>query len=345
MQIAVDAIGAARHSHHFLSVTKDGNSAIFQTSGNQDCHLILRGGKAHTNYDAASVDDASAMLARAGLPERVMIDCSHANARKLHRRQRYVARDVCAQLGDGDQRIMGVMLESNLVEGAQDVANKPLTRGQSVTDACLGWEDTLPLLEQLAAAVRKRREDERKSDGGGGVASSAAARFKSRAATPIPPVQRPLRRALTGECVWRVPPTPCFRCRCCATGTFQLQQVRRLTWFMLFFVVQSTLLLGVFYHQLLGDLVSGTAPLLFAAEELQAMDQQVPGTGVVMVRWLVLMLAVNALSMLCIGIYLIRKLGNPLLAIRRALDEIAAGNLNVRLRAVMPPNSANFTSP
>ena len=158
MQIAVDAIGAARGAHNFLSVTKEGISAIVQTTGNDDCHLILRGGKSHTNYDAASVDDASMMLAKAGLPERVMIDCSHANSRKLHRRQRYVCRDVCAQVGDGDQRIMGVMIESNLVEGSQSLSNKPLVRGQSVTDACLGWNDTVPLLEQLAEAVQKRRQ-------------------------------------------------------------------------------------------------------------------------------------------------------------------------------------------
>jgi len=157
MQIAVDAIGAARGSHNFLSVTKEGGSAIFQTSGNEDCHLILRGGKAHTNYDAASVDDACAMLVKAGLPERVMIDCSHANSRKLHRRQRYVCRDICAQLSDGDNRIMGVMIESNLVEGSQNPSNKPLVRGQSVTDACLAWDDTVPLLEQLAEAVVARR--------------------------------------------------------------------------------------------------------------------------------------------------------------------------------------------
>lgn len=156
-QIAVDAIGAARGAHHFLSVTKEGGSAIFQTSGNEDCHLILRGGKAHTNYDAASVDDACAQLVKAGLPERVMIDCSHANSRKLHRRQRYVCRDVCAQLSDGDGRIMGVMIESNLVEGNQNPSNKPLVRGQSVTDACLSWEDTVPLLEQLSEAVIARR--------------------------------------------------------------------------------------------------------------------------------------------------------------------------------------------
>lgn len=157
VQIAVDAIGAARGSHNFLSVTKDGNSAIFQTSGNDDCHVILRGGKSHTNYDAASVDDACALLVKAGLPERVMIDCSHANSRKLHRRQRYVCRDICAQLQDGDSRIMGVMIESNLVEGNQNPSNKPLVRGQSVTDACISWEDTVPMLEQLAQAVKARR--------------------------------------------------------------------------------------------------------------------------------------------------------------------------------------------
>ena len=158
VQIAVDAIGAARGAHNFLSVTKEGNSAIVQTSGNDDCHLILRGGKSHTNYDAASVDDACVLLAKAGLPERVMIDCSHANSRKLHRRQRYVCRDVCAQVSDGDQRVMGVMIESNLVEGSQNPSSKPLVRGQSVTDACLAWDDTVPLLEQLAEAVRTRRQ-------------------------------------------------------------------------------------------------------------------------------------------------------------------------------------------
>lgn len=158
IQIAVDAIGAARGAHNFLSVTKQGNSAIFQTSGNEDCHLILRGGTAHTNYDAASVDDACAKLVKAGLPERVMIDCSHANSRKLHRRQKYVCRDVCAQISDGERRIMGVMIESNLVEGNQSISNKPLVRGQSVTDACLAWDETLPLLECLAGAVLERRK-------------------------------------------------------------------------------------------------------------------------------------------------------------------------------------------
>lgn len=157
MQIAVDAIGAATQPHNFLSVSKNGQSSIFTTAGNPDCHLILRGGKSSTNYDAASVDDACALLKKAGLPERVMIDCSHANSRKLHHRQKYVCRDICAQLSDGDQRIMGVMIESNLVEGAQSPSAKPLVHGQSVTDACLAWDDTVPLLDDLAQAVIARR--------------------------------------------------------------------------------------------------------------------------------------------------------------------------------------------
>lgn len=158
VQIAVDAIGAARHPHQFLSVTKEGRSAIVETAGNIDCHLILRGGKAHTNYDAASVDDACAMLKKAGLSESVMIDCSHANSRKQHKRQSYVCRDICHQIADGDHRISGIMLESNLVEGSQSLSNgKALVRGQSITDACISWDDTIPLLAGLAAAVRERR--------------------------------------------------------------------------------------------------------------------------------------------------------------------------------------------
>lgn len=157
MQIAVDAIGAALHPHNFLSVSKDGHSSIFTTAGNSDCHLILRGGKASTNYDAASVDDACSLLQKAELPMSVMIDCSHANSRKQHERQKYVCRDICAQLEYGDQRIMGVMIESNLVAGAQSPSAKPLVRGQSVTDACLSWDDTKPLLDELAQAVNARR--------------------------------------------------------------------------------------------------------------------------------------------------------------------------------------------
>ena len=157
IQIAVDAIGAAIKPHNFLSVSKNGHSSIFTTAGNLDCHLILRGGKSSTNYDAASVDDACSLLQKANLPMRVMIDCSHANSRKLHHRQKYVCRDICAQLSDGDKRIMGVMIESNLVEGAQSPSAKPLVRGQSVTDACLSWDDTQPLLDELAQAVNARR--------------------------------------------------------------------------------------------------------------------------------------------------------------------------------------------
>lgn len=166
VQIAVDAIGAALGSHHFLSVTKEGQSAIFQTAGNEDCHLILRGGKSHTNYDAASVDDACALLKKAELPETVMIDCSHANSRKKHRRQSYVAQDICYQIADGDERISGVMIESNLVEGNQNLeaalaSGQPLTRGQSITDACLAWDSTGPILDKLAEAVRERRKRRR----------------------------------------------------------------------------------------------------------------------------------------------------------------------------------------
>lgn len=158
IQIAVDAIGAARNSHHFLSVTKGGTSAIFQTAGNQDCHLILRGGKSHTNHDAASVDDACALLRAAGLSETVMIDCSHANSRKKHARQAYVCRDICNQISAGDKRISGVMIESNLQEGNQKLqAGVALAHGQSITDACLSIDDTKPLLNDLAAAVRERR--------------------------------------------------------------------------------------------------------------------------------------------------------------------------------------------
>lgn len=157
LQIAVDAIGAATHPHNFLSVSKGGRSTIFTTAGNPDCHIILRGGKASTNHDAASVDDASAMLKKAGLAERVMIDCSHANSRKKHARQSYVCGDICAQISAGDSRIMGVMIESNLVEGAQSPTASPLTYGQSVTDACVSWENTEPMLKALSAAVIARR--------------------------------------------------------------------------------------------------------------------------------------------------------------------------------------------
>jgi len=157
VQIAVDAICSSSRPHHFLSVTKEGGSAIFATTGNDDCHLILRGGP-HTNYDAASMDDASAMMEKAGVRPNVMIDCSHANCRKIFKRQRYVCRDICSQVSDGDKRIMGVMIESNLVEGRQNhKPGEPLTRGQSITDPCIGWQDTEEMLQELAQAVAARR--------------------------------------------------------------------------------------------------------------------------------------------------------------------------------------------
>jgi 3-deoxy-7-phosphoheptulonate synthase len=157
IQVAVDAIKSASQPHHFLSVTKQGRSAIFQTRGNEDCHIILRGGKL-PNYDMFSVDDAEAMLTKAGLPPRIMIDASHANSRKIPARQVDVIRDIATQVGRGNGSIFGLMVESNLVEGRQSVVEgQPLTYGQSITDACISWEDTGPVLQELAAAVRQRR--------------------------------------------------------------------------------------------------------------------------------------------------------------------------------------------
>ena len=157
VRIAVDAIKAAASPHHFLSVTKAGHSAIVSTNGNEDCHVILRGGRA-PNHDAASVDDACQELGRAGLAARVMIDFSHANSRKDFRRQVEVAREVGDQLAAGDDRIFGVMVESHLKEGRQDLKpGKALEYGVSITDACLGWEGTVGVLDLLAEAVQKRR--------------------------------------------------------------------------------------------------------------------------------------------------------------------------------------------
>jgi 3-deoxy-7-phosphoheptulonate synthase len=157
IRIAVDAIKAAQSPHHFLSVTKAGHSAIVSTSGNEDCHLILRGGKG-PNYDAASVDAACKELASSGLQGKLMIDFSHANSSKQHKLQVNVARDVAGQMANGEDRIIGVMVESNLKEGRQDL--KPgvtLEYGKSITDACIGWEDSLTVLDVLAEAVRQRR--------------------------------------------------------------------------------------------------------------------------------------------------------------------------------------------
>ena len=158
VQVAVDALLAARQKHHFLSVHKSGQVAIVETRGNDDCHLILRGGSKHPNYDAPSVQAACSELARAKLPGRLMIDFSHANSAKQFRRQIDVAKNVAGQLAEGSRRIVGVMVESHLVEGRQDLRpGEPLTFGQSITDACLGWDDSMALLETLAQAVKARR--------------------------------------------------------------------------------------------------------------------------------------------------------------------------------------------
>jgi 3-deoxy-7-phosphoheptulonate synthase len=157
IRIAVDAIKAGASPHHFLSVTKAGHSAIVSTNGNEDCHVILRGGT-EPNYNAAAVEAACVELGRAGLAARVMIDCSHNNSSKQFKRQIDVARDVAAQLAAGEDRIFGVMIESHLKEGRQDLTpGKPMEYGVSITDACLGWEDTLQVLDLLADAVKARR--------------------------------------------------------------------------------------------------------------------------------------------------------------------------------------------
>ena len=157
IKIAVDAIRAAQAPHHFLSVTKDGHSAIVSTAGNEDCHIILRGGKA-PNYDAASVGAARNGLAEAGLAQRLMIDFSHANSSKNPQKQVDVGIDVARQVGAGEDSIFGIMLESHLKAGRQDlVPGKPLVYGQSITDGCISWEDSRKLFENLAEAVRARR--------------------------------------------------------------------------------------------------------------------------------------------------------------------------------------------
>ena len=159
IQVAVDAMRSAFHSHIFLSVTKQGHSAIFSTSGNNDCHIILRGGGGRPNYDNPSVHYASRILEQSQFHPGLMVDMSHANSQSDHRRQLDVCSDICKQLSEGEHRVMGVMVESNLVEGSQRLTpGQPLTYGQSITDACIGWEDTVGCLEQLAAGVRARRD-------------------------------------------------------------------------------------------------------------------------------------------------------------------------------------------
>jgi len=157
IKIAVDAISAANHPHHFLSLTMAAKSAIFSTAGNEDAHIILRGGK-KPNYDAVSVAETATALKKAGLADRIMIDFSHANSSKQHQRQLDVCADVAGQIAAGENRIMGVMVESHLNPGRQDVVpGKTLEYGLSITDACIGWDDSVDILEQLADAVTRRR--------------------------------------------------------------------------------------------------------------------------------------------------------------------------------------------
>lgn len=158
VKIALDAIGAAEAPHHFLSVTKFGHSAIVSTAGNPDCHIILRGGDNGTNYDEESVKKVCADIEKSGRRPHVMIDFSHANSQKQYKRQLDVCHDVAAQIASGSHLISGVMIESHLVEGRQDLEEgKILTYGQSITDSCIGWEDSEKVLFELAEAVEKRR--------------------------------------------------------------------------------------------------------------------------------------------------------------------------------------------
>ncbi len=157
LSIAIDAIRAASQPHNFLSLTKAGHSAIFATTGNEDCHIILRGGR-EPNYDASSVAEAVTALDAAGLSGKLMIDFSHANSRKQHEKQIEVGHDVADQIAAGNENIMGVMIESHLKSGRQNVeAGKELVYGQSITDACISWDDSEPLLQELAKAVQQRR--------------------------------------------------------------------------------------------------------------------------------------------------------------------------------------------
>jgi 3-deoxy-7-phosphoheptulonate synthase len=158
VQIAIEAMLSSAHPHTFLGHSKYGQSAIFYTSGNADTHVILRGGNKTVNYTAEAVAEVSAKLEKCKLKPQVMIDCSHANSQKDHTRQAAVCRNVAAQVAGGDKRIIGLMIESSLVAGAQKmVSGRPLVYGQSITDACIGWDETEGLLRELAAAVKKGR--------------------------------------------------------------------------------------------------------------------------------------------------------------------------------------------
>ena len=157
LKVAIDAIASASRPHNFLSLTKEGYSAIFATTGNDDCHIILRGGK-EPNYDAKHVDQAVKELAAANVQTRLMVDCSHANSQKDHQKQMDVAEVVAEQIAKGNKNLMGVMVESHLVAGRQDVEEgKELVFGQSITDACINWDDSVSMLRTLADAVKQRR--------------------------------------------------------------------------------------------------------------------------------------------------------------------------------------------
>ena len=158
VQIAIDAVRAAAHPHRFIGVTEQGLAGIVSTAGNPDCHVILRGGAGGPNYDAISVRKTLSGLGDAGLPPRVMIDASHGNSEKDHRRQPMVVREVAAQIAQGEAGIIGMMMESFLIDGRQELSDPSrLVYGQSITDACMGWDASVPVLQELAAAVRARR--------------------------------------------------------------------------------------------------------------------------------------------------------------------------------------------
>jgi len=158
VQVAIDAIRSAQHPHWFPTLTRDGAPAVMGTSGNNECHLVLRGGTTGPNFSASHVQPAAALLAKHGLPPGIMIDCSHANSGKDPERQPLVAADIARQIAEGNKSICGVMLESNLLGGAQDYQATPLVYGRSITDGCLSWEKTLPVLATLAEAVQARRQ-------------------------------------------------------------------------------------------------------------------------------------------------------------------------------------------
>lgn len=174
LDVAIDAIGAVRHPHHFLSVTKPGVVAIVGTVGNEDCFVILRGGKKGTNYDAASIAEAKSKLAAKGMQSVIMVDCSHGNSEKNHKNQPKVAKTLSEQIAGGEQAIKGIMIESHINEGAQKTSpdgKAGLKYGVSITDACIGWQDTELVLDELAQAVRKRRKADSANGHAGGVAN------------------------------------------------------------------------------------------------------------------------------------------------------------------------------